>query len=193
MKRGSPALGFLRVLASALALVQTAPLALFASPPQQVTQNVTATVTFGPRITLQVSSQVLHFHVTDPSAPALASVDFAVAGRTGKAGELVLAVEVVEPPVSMPVLSGDCRWIRRRSRRPAGGRPSQRRGAVARRRLSKRTCDFPARCGARPLRDPPQVSGQALWRFLARVTKPPRLDPRRRGRASRHGRRAASS
>jgi hypothetical protein len=102
MKRGSPALGFLRVLASALALVQAAPLALFASPPQQVTQAVTATATFGPRIALQVSSQVLHFHVTDPSAPALMSVDFAVGGRTGKDGELVLAVEVVEPPRSSP-------------------------------------------------------------------------------------------
>jgi hypothetical protein len=102
MKRGSPALGFLRVLASALAIVQAAPLALFASPPQPVTQAVTATVTFGPRIMLQVSSQVLHFHVTDPSAPAEASVDFAVAGRTGKAGALVLAVEVVEPPGPAP-------------------------------------------------------------------------------------------
>jgi hypothetical protein len=102
MKRGSPALGFLRVLASALALVQAAPLALFASPPQQVTQAVTATATFGPRIALQVSSQVLHFHVTDPSAPALMSVDFAVWGRTGKDGAMALAVEIVDPPGPTP-------------------------------------------------------------------------------------------
>ena len=102
MKRGSPALVFLRVLASALALVQAAPLALVASPAQQVTQAVTATVTFGPRITLQVSSQVLHFDVTDPSASATASVDFAVAGRTGKDGEVALAVEIVDSPGPTP-------------------------------------------------------------------------------------------
>jgi hypothetical protein len=106
MKRGSPALGFLRVLASALALMQAAPLALFASPPQQVTQSVTATVTFGPRTTLQVSSQVLHFHVTDPMTPAETSVIFAVGARALKGEDVRLVVEIADPPAAASGASG---------------------------------------------------------------------------------------
>lgn len=80
--------------------MQAAPLALFASAPQQVTQSVTATVTFGPRITLQVSTQVLRFHVTDSSASAETSVIFAVGARALKGGDVRLIVEIADPPAA---------------------------------------------------------------------------------------------
>jgi hypothetical protein len=78
---------------------------------EQARQSVTATVTFGPRITLQVSSQVLHFHVTDPSAAAVTSVDFALGGRTRKGGDVQLLVEVVDPlapgaPYALTIVGG---------------------------------------------------------------------------------------
>jgi len=97
MRRGSPALGLLRTLATALALVQAAPLALFASPPQQVTQSVTATATFTARTSLEVSARVLQFQVAAGSTSAEASVEFAVGARTRPGGEVALVVEMAEP------------------------------------------------------------------------------------------------
>ena len=64
---------------------------------QQATQSVTATATFGPWTSLQVSTQVLRFHVTDASTPAEVQVDFAAGARTRNGGEVVLLVQVMDP------------------------------------------------------------------------------------------------
>jgi hypothetical protein len=62
----------------------------------QATHSLTATATFGARTALEVSSQVLRFHVTDPSIAAEATVSFAAGARTTTDGEVVLVLELAE-------------------------------------------------------------------------------------------------
>ena len=64
---------------------------------QQASQAISATATFAPRTSLQVSSQVLQFHVTDGSSVAEASVEFAAGARTRNGGDVMLVVEA--PPL----------------------------------------------------------------------------------------------
>jgi hypothetical protein len=61
---------------------------------QQVTERVTAQATFAPRTSLQVSSQVLRFEVTDASIPAEATVEYAAGARTRNDGEVMLVVRI---------------------------------------------------------------------------------------------------
>jgi hypothetical protein len=62
----------------------------------QATQRLTATATFAPRTSLQVSSQVLRFDVTEATVPAMATVEFAAGARTRHSGEVLLVVQVVD-------------------------------------------------------------------------------------------------
>jgi hypothetical protein len=103
----------LRNLAS-LAIVLTSSLPLGASGQafaQQVTQSVTATATFGPRTSLQVSSQVLQFHITDASIPVEVSVDFAAGARTRIGGDVRLVVDVTDPVEVRPGTTGQALTI----------------------------------------------------------------------------------
>ena len=61
----------------------------------QATHSLTATATFGPRTSLEVSSQVLRFHITDGSG-AEATLSFAAGARTRTDGEVVLVFEIVD-------------------------------------------------------------------------------------------------
>jgi hypothetical protein len=98
------------LLATVLAIVPARPLALGEPVSQgsapQVTQSVTATATFGPRTSLQVSSQVLQFHVTDAWIPAEATVEFAAGARTRSGGEVLLVVQVRDPERLWPETAG---------------------------------------------------------------------------------------
>jgi hypothetical protein len=63
---------------------------------QHVTERVTATATFAPRASLQVSTQVLRFDVIDAAIPALATVEFVAGVRTRIGGDVRLIVEVTD-------------------------------------------------------------------------------------------------
>ena len=93
-------LRILVLLAAVLAIVPAMPLALGESggqaSAQQVTRGVTASATFAPRTSLQVSSNVLRFHVTDASIPAVATVDFMAGARTRHGGEVLLTVQLTD-------------------------------------------------------------------------------------------------
>ena len=62
----------------------------------QATHSLTATATFAPRTSLEVSSQVLRFHVTDGSTAAEATLSFAAGARTRTDGEVVLVFEIAD-------------------------------------------------------------------------------------------------
>ena len=63
---------------------------------QYVTERVTATATFVPRRSLQVSTRVLRFEVIDAAIPALATVEFVAGVRTRMGGDVRLLVEVTD-------------------------------------------------------------------------------------------------
>lgn len=63
---------------------------------QYATERVTATATFAPRASLQVSTQVLRFDVIDSAIPALATVEFVAGVRTRIDGDVQLIVEVTD-------------------------------------------------------------------------------------------------
>jgi hypothetical protein len=76
--------------------------AVTASAAETARSSVTVVATFSSRTTLQVSSDLLQFEVTQPQTPATASIDFLAAART-RAGDLV--VLSIEPIASNPVPS----------------------------------------------------------------------------------------
>jgi hypothetical protein len=59
--------------------------------------SVTVVATFSSRTTLQVSSDLLQFDVTNADAPAIAAIDFVAAARTHASAQVVLSVEAVGP------------------------------------------------------------------------------------------------
>ena len=69
------------------------------SPAAQATHSVTATATFGPWTSVEVSSHVLRFHVSDESVPTEAVVAFTAGARTRTNGEVLLVVEVADQGV----------------------------------------------------------------------------------------------
>jgi len=76
--------------------------AVNATAAETARSSVTVMATFSSRTTLQVSSDLLQFDVTQPQTPATASIDFLAAGRTHAGDVVVLSIE---PVVSSPVLS----------------------------------------------------------------------------------------
>jgi hypothetical protein len=60
---------------------------------ESTTASIVITAQFSSRTSLKVSSQLLHFDVSDPDRAALAVIDFSAAARTRQAGEVVLTVE----------------------------------------------------------------------------------------------------
>jgi hypothetical protein len=60
----------------------------------QATHSLTASATFRARTSLDVSTQVLRFHVTEGSTAAEVKVSFAAGARTRTDGEVVLVFEV---------------------------------------------------------------------------------------------------
>ena len=73
---------------------------------QQVTRSVSATVTFAPRTSLQVSSQVLRFDVTDTSIPAEATVEFSAGARTRTGGHVMLVARVETAHPTLTIVAG---------------------------------------------------------------------------------------
>src|SRR3954469_6683373 len=76
--------------------------AVNASAAETARGSVTVVATFSSRTTLQVSSDLLQFDVTQPQTPATSSIDFLAAART-RAGDLV--VLSIEPIASNAVAS----------------------------------------------------------------------------------------
>lgn len=66
------------------------------SPAAQATDSLRATATFGPRTSLEVSSQVLRFQVPEASTAAEATVSFAAGARTRREGEVELVFEIAD-------------------------------------------------------------------------------------------------
>jgi hypothetical protein len=85
----------MRVSIAALALCS---LAAPASLAAQTSAGATVTASFAPRSTVSASSQVLVFDVSDPSTPAIATLDFVAAARTAPGGEVRLMAEVDSVP-----------------------------------------------------------------------------------------------
>ena len=89
----------LQTLATVLATVVAVPFVVTASEEQSaVQQAISATATFAPRTSLQVSSQVLQFHVTEGSIAAEATVEFAAGARTRNGGDVLLVVQAQPLP-----------------------------------------------------------------------------------------------
>jgi hypothetical protein len=101
----------LRFLASAAILlsivVQATSLGAEASA-NLASASTTARAAIGRRTALDPSTSVLHFHVTDASQLAEASVTFAAAARTTANGEVVLLVRVPSDvsPMALTVAGG---------------------------------------------------------------------------------------
>jgi hypothetical protein len=79
------------------------------SPAGQATQTLSVTATFQPRVSLQVSSRVLQFDVTDTTVPARATVEFTAGARAASSGEVRLVVDALQdvPGVLMIVGGSD--------------------------------------------------------------------------------------
>jgi hypothetical protein len=60
-----------------------------------VTQSVTATVTFKPRTSLQLSTNVLRFDVTGGALSATATLDFSAGARAGQGDTVELVVDPI--------------------------------------------------------------------------------------------------
>ena len=69
--------------------------AVNASAAETARGSVTVVATFSSRTTLQVSSDLLQFDVTQPQTPATASIDFLAAARTHAGALVVLSIEPV--------------------------------------------------------------------------------------------------
>lgn len=114
--RSQPFKYSMRIGVASLALVVSG-FALVAAqaPTRQVTQSVSATVTFKQRTSLQLSTNVLRFDVNDTAAHATATVDFTAGARVSPSDQVELVFEpidsvsgvlaVVEGP--MGTISGD--------------------------------------------------------------------------------------
>lgn len=78
------------------------------APERQVTQSVTATLTLQPRASLQVSTRMLRFEVSDDAASAAtASLDFSAGVRAAKTETIALVVESVrEDPGVLSIVAG---------------------------------------------------------------------------------------
>jgi hypothetical protein len=80
----------------------------FASAPARAADTANATVVakaqLNARTSLKVSSELLHFDVTEPGKPVVVAIDYVAAARTQAGGEVILTVEAVcgldAPPVT---------------------------------------------------------------------------------------------
>jgi hypothetical protein len=59
----------------------------------QTESSVVVSASFGSRTALDVSTRTLDFDVSDPSTPAIASVEFTAAARTAAGAPVVLSIE----------------------------------------------------------------------------------------------------
>ena len=149
------------------------------SPAAQATDSLTATATFGPRTSLEVSSQVLRFQVPEASTAAEATVSFAAGARTRTDGEVELVFENRGPGRSASGRAIDCRRLRGNDCGPGavrGARHTDRGRALGRRRHANRRRDAPPPSAARPVRTPGQISRThsltaALRAYGSRVTQ----------------------
>jgi hypothetical protein len=79
--------------------------AVNATAAETARSSVTVMATFSSRTTLQVSSDLLQFDVTQPQTPATASIDFLAAARTHAGDVVVLSIEPVVSSLFLSTLS----------------------------------------------------------------------------------------
>ncbi len=79
--------------------------AAHATAAETTQSSLTVVATFSSRTTLQVSSDLLQFNVTDAETPATAAIDFLAAARTHAGDPVVLSIEPPGPCVSISTLT----------------------------------------------------------------------------------------
>ena len=76
------------------------------SPARQPTQALSVTASLQPRVSLQVSSGVLQFDVTDATVPATATIDFTAGARAASSSEVRLVVDALPDVPGLLTIAG---------------------------------------------------------------------------------------